>query len=131
MRREGIGRRESERGREWEWGTERKGRSESEEERQKLGLLAHHSLLITWFVHAAPLTLVLLIGSGGRREREGVKVRKREREIEGELGIEGGRESEREKRVRDRMYYGRLLNKNVLFFMAFPCIQNTTPCSII
>ena len=29
------------------------------------------------------------------------------------------------------MYYGRLLNKNVFFIMAFPCTQNTTSCSII
>ena len=36
-------------------GAERKGRSESEEERETLGLLAHYSLLITWFVHASPL----------------------------------------------------------------------------
>ena len=41
-----------------EGGIERKGRSESEE---KLGLLAHHSLLITWFVHASPLILVFRI----------------------------------------------------------------------
>ena len=48
-RREGMSEREVESG---SGGGERKGRSESEEDREKLGLLAHHSLLITWLILA-------------------------------------------------------------------------------
>ena len=53
-------------------------------------------------------------------------MRRRERQIEGDRGREGG--TVREKRA--RMYDGKLL-KNVFSIMAFPCTQSTTSCSII
>ena len=66
-------------------------------------------------------------GSVGRREGSESEG---ERETNRGGRTEGGRESEREKTRGERMHYGRLLNKG-FFIMAFPCIQNTTPCSII